>query len=148
MEMKAVAVREALDFLGQARRLWKVIENKRLRIGTLRDMAASTTGQMSDMPRSDSPNLQRMETFLCKAADLEKEIIADEAELERARQKISEAICEVPDAQDQQVLYYRYVECAGWTAVAVECGCHLRTAHRHHDSGVAHLAEIMAGKPA
>ena len=79
MDAKIVAMKTAQEFLSRALTLQREIENKKRRIQTLRDMATSTTGTMSDMPRSDSPNLQRMETVLCKAADLEFEVDVDKA---------------------------------------------------------------------
>ena len=42
MDLKA-AVRDTMEFLGQVRKLRNGIENKMLRIETLRDMATSTT---------------------------------------------------------------------------------------------------------
>jgi len=50
---------------------------KREQITALRDMATSATMRISDMPRADSPNLQRMETLVFKVADLEEEVLAE-----------------------------------------------------------------------
>ena len=49
MDMNA-AVRNTEEFLGRVRKLRNGIENKMLRIETLRDMATSTTAAVSDMP--------------------------------------------------------------------------------------------------
>ena len=143
MANNTMAMEAAREFLGQVCVLRDSIENKKLRIEALRDMAMSTTAKVSDMPRSDSPNLQRMEAMLCKAADLEREIVADQAAMESAREEVTAAVCDLPDYREQQVLFHRYVECLTWAAVSVECGCHVRTAHRYHDSGVEHMAEIL-----
>ena len=51
----------------------------------LLEMAASATMRISDMPRADSPNLQRMESLVCKGADLEQEVLAEVVALEAAR---------------------------------------------------------------
>ena len=142
MDMNA-AVRNTEEFLGLVRKLRNGIENKMLRIETLRDMATSTTAAVSDMPRSDSPNLQRMETVLCKVADLESEIAQERAAMETAKAEITAALSELADYREQQVLFNRYVECMPWAAVAMECGFHLRTVRRQHDSGVEHLAVII-----
>ena len=109
MDMNA-AVRNTEEFLGRVRKLRNGIENKMLRIETLRDMATSTTAAVSDMPRSDSPNLQRMETVLCKVADLESEIAQDRAAMETAKAEITAALSELEDYREQQALYGRYVE--------------------------------------
>lgn len=144
MEANTVGIEAAREYLNRARRLQSVIENKQHKIVALRDMATSTTAAISDMPRSDSPNLQRMETMLCKAADLEREIVADQAATEAAKEEIMAAVFDMEDYREQQVLYHRYVECLAWAAVAEACGCHVRTAHRFHDRGVEHMAEKLS----
>ena len=141
-----VAVRNTEEFLGRVRKLRNGIENKMLRIETLRDMATSTTAAVSDMPRSDSPNLQRMETVLCKVADLESEIAQDRAAMETAKAEITAALSELVDYREQQALYGRYVECNAWAAIAKDCGFHIRTVQRQHDAGIEHLAVLMEGR--
>lgn len=145
MDMNA-AVRNTEEFLGRVRKLRNGIENKMLRIETLRDMATSTTAAVSDMPRSDSPNLQRMETVLCKVADLESEITQDRAAMETAKAEITAALSELEDYREQQALYGRYVECDAWAAIAKDCGFHIRTVQRQHDAGIEHLAVLMEGR--
>ena len=145
MDMNA-AVRNTEVFLGRVRKLRNGIENKMLRIETLRDMATSTTAAVSDMPRSDSPNLQRMEAVLCKVADLESEIAQDRAAMETAKAEITAALSELEDYREQQALYGRYVECNAWAAIAKDCGFHIRTVQRQHDAGIEHLAVLMEGR--
>lgn len=145
MDMNA-AVRNTEEFLGRVRKLRNGIENKMLRIETLRDMATSTTAAVSDMPRSDSPNLQRMETVLCKVADLEREIAQDRAAMETAKAEITAALSELEDYREQQALYGRYVECNAWAAIAKDCGFHIRTVQRQHDAGIEHLAVLLEGR--
>ena len=145
MDMNA-AVRNTEEFLGRVRKLRNGIENKMLRVETLRDMATGTTAAVSDMPRSDSPNLQRMETVLCKVADLEREIAQDRAAMETAKAEITAALSELEDYREQQALYGRYVECNAWAAIAKDCGFHIRTVQRQHDAGIEHLAVLMEGR--
>ena len=145
MDMNA-AVRNTEEFLGRVRKLRNGIENKMLRIETLRDMATSTTAAVSDMPRSDSPNLQRMGTVLCKVADLESEITQDRAAMETAKAEITVALSELEDYREQQALYGRYVECNAWAAIAKDCGFHIRTVQRQHDAGIEHLAVLLEGR--
>ena len=145
MDLNA-AVQDTMEFLGRVRKLRNGIENKMLRIETLRDMATSTTAAVSDMPRSDSPNLQRMETVLCKVADLEKEIAQDRAAMETAKAEITAALSELEDYREQQALYGRFVECNGWAAIAKDCGFCIRTVQRWLDSGIEQLAVLMEGR--
>ena len=148
MDINAAAMQAARDFLGRVRMLRNRIENKMLRIETLRDMATNTTSQVSDMPRSDSPNLQRMETVMCKVVDLEREIAEDRDAMEEAKEQIAAALCELDDYREQRVLYERYVECAAWAAIIVECGYARSSVYRYHDTGIEHLAVILERRSA
>ena len=140
------AVRNTEEFLGRVRKLRNGIENKMLRIETLRDMATSTTAAVSDMPRSDSPNLQRMETVLLKAADLEMEVAGDMARLDEIKQEITAAVCEIPDYREQQALYFRYVDCLPWAEISTQTGFHRRTLMKWHESGMVHFGAMMHEK--
>ena len=61
---------QARDFLNLVHRMDRSLMWKKEQIVALREMATSATSRMSDMPRSDSPNLQRMEMLVCKITDL------------------------------------------------------------------------------
>lgn len=135
-----MAMEAAREFLGRARALRREIENKERQIQALRDMATSTTGTMSDMSRSDSPNLQRMETVLLKAADLETEVAEDMARLDEIKQEITVAIVELTDYREQEILHCRYVACMAWDAIASEYGYHRRTVMKRHEKGIEHMA--------
>lgn len=145
MEANTVGVETAREFLERVRVLRRGIKRKQGKIRFLREMATSTTATMSDMPRSDSPNLQRMEAVLCKAADLERELAEDKATLAAVKEEITEAICDLDDYKEQQALFGRYVECKEWEDIVKACGYHKRTVQRHHDAGVEHLAMKMGG---
>ncbi len=145
MEANTVGIEAAREFLERVRVLRRGIKRKQGKIRFLREMATSTTATVSDMPRSDSPNLQRMETVLCKAADLERELAEDKATLAAVKEEITEAICDLDEYKEQQALFGRYVECREWEDIAKACGYHKRTVQRHHDAGVEHLAMKMGG---
>lgn len=145
MEANTVGIEAAREFLERVRVLRRGIKRKQGKIRFLREMATSTTATISDMPRSDSPNLQRMETVLCKAADLERELAEDKATLAAVKEEITEAICDLDEYKEQQALFGRYVECREWEDIAKACGYHKRTVQRHHDAGVEHLAMKMGG---
>ena len=146
METKAVDTRAARDFLGRVRELRGLIESKTRKMETLRDMAESTTGHMSDMPRSASPDLQRMETAMCKVADLELEIAEDRVAMEQAKEAITAALCDLDDYREQQVLFYRYVECLSWAHVFTESGYGKSTVYRYHDAGLTHMAQTLMSR--
>ena len=136
----------AKDFLEQVRYVDRAIDSKLEQVERLRNESTKATSLVSDMPRSDSPNLQRMETVLCKVADLESEIAQDRAAMETAKAEITAALSELEDYREQQALYGRYVECNAWAAIAKDCGFHIRTVQRQHDAGIEHLAVLMEGR--
>ena len=145
MEAKTVGIGGTREFLERVRVLRRGIKRKQGKMRFLREMATSTTATISDMPSSDSPNLQRMETVLCKAADLERELAEDKATLAAVKEEITEAICDLDEYKEQQALFGRYVECKEWEDIAKACGYHKRTVQRYHDAGVEHLAMKMGG---
>ena len=53
------------------------INSKLEQVTRLRENVTNCTATLSDMPRPDSPNKQRMEETICKIVDLEHEINAD-----------------------------------------------------------------------
>ena len=59
---------QARSYLSRTHRVDRRIEAKRAQVAVLRDLSTSATAQFSDMPRSDSPSLRRMETLVCKIA--------------------------------------------------------------------------------
>ena len=59
---------QARSYLSRTQRVDRRIEAKRAQVAVLRDLSTSGTAQLSDMPRSDSPSLRRMETLVCKIA--------------------------------------------------------------------------------
>ena len=143
MEANTVAMQAAREFLEQVRRLRNEIEDKERRIEMLRDMATSTTGRMSDMPRSDSPDLQKMESVLCKVTDLEREVAGKRIALAAAKERVTTALCELEDYKEQRVLFARYIECRAWSSIAEETGYGRSSMYRYHDAGVAHIAKAL-----
>ena len=70
----------AKEFLGRVGRIERRLTWKKTQVESLRTLATGCSAQISDMPRSDSPNLQRLETLVCKIADLDAAIKQDEAD--------------------------------------------------------------------
>ena len=96
----------ARAFLSRLRRQSHRLNLKRGQVQALHDLATSATAQISDMPRSDSPNLQRLETLVCKIADLEAEIQQESVELEAVRLETALMICRLHDPVYQRLLTF------------------------------------------
>lgn len=107
----------AKEFLGRVGRIERRLKWKKSQLESLRDLASGCSAQISDMPRSDSPNLQRLETLVCKIADLDAAIKQDEAALADAKIELALLICRVPNENQQLVLTERYMHGKSWSAI-------------------------------
>ena len=82
MNNKPMQETQARAFLNRLRVIVRRLNAKREQVQALREMAAHANAQLSGMPRSASPNLQRLETLVCKIADLEAEIQQEALDME------------------------------------------------------------------
>ena len=112
----------AKEYLGQAYRLDQRINSKLEQISMLRDLATKATAAISDMPHSDSPNLQQMESTVLKIIDLEHEINRDIDGLVDLKRELIAAINAVDVPEYQTVLELRYLCYKTWEEIADELG--------------------------
>lgn len=112
----------AKEYLGQAYRLDQRINSKLEQISMLRDLATKATATISDMPHSDSPNLQQMESTVLKIIDLEHEINRDIDRLVDLKRELIAAINAVDAPEYQTVLELRYLCFKRWEEIAVQMG--------------------------
>ena len=61
----------AKEYLSQVMHIDQRINSKLEQVTRLRENATNCTAALSDMPRPDSPNIQRIEETICKIVDLE-----------------------------------------------------------------------------
>jgi len=134
----------AHHFLNRARSAEMRIAWKQSQLDGLRDIATNVTPTLSDMPRSSSPNPQRMETLMCKIVDMEDDIARDADALADIRVEIALLICKVPDATQQQILRERYLNYKAWREIAEMTGYSKAHVYRLHDTAVAYLNTIIA----
>lgn len=109
----------AKEYLSQAYRLDQRIDAKLEQVANLRALAAKATATISDMPRSDSPNLQQMESTVVKIIDLEQEINADIDRLVDLKREITAVISAIAVPEYQIVLELRYLCYKRWEEIAV-----------------------------
>ena len=102
------------EFLQQIRSADRLIDSKLKQLECLRDETTRTSSMISDMPRSDSPNLQRMESTIVKLLDLEAEINADIDRLVDMKRVARDAINALSNADQRLVLELRYLCYKTW----------------------------------
>lgn len=108
----------AKEYLSQGRYLDARINEKLHQVEQLRLIATKATGNLSGMPRPESPNVHRLQDTICKIVDLENEINQSIDELVDLRREIMHIIDEVPGDECRMLLSMRYLSMKSWTEIA------------------------------
>ena len=134
---------QARNFLNRVHRMDRSLGWKKEQIVALREMATSATSRISDMPRSDSPNLQRMEMLVCKITDLEREVEGDCVDLEATRIDTALAILKLPHVQHQQLLTERYLLSRSWHDITGAMGYSMSHVFRLHEDALCSMQALL-----
>jgi len=127
------------EFLQQIRSADRLIDSKLKQLECMRDETTRTSSMISDMPRSDSPNLQRMESTIVKLLDLEAEINADIDQLVDMKRVARDAINALSNADQRLVLELRYLCYKTWPWIADELGYSISNVYRLHDNALKNI---------
>ena len=130
----------AKEYLSQVMHIDQRINSKLEQVTRLRENAANCTATLSDMPRPDSPNIQRMEETICKIVDLEHEINADIDRLVDLKAEARKAINAVSDPVQQLILELRYLCYKPWLEIAETIGYSEATVYRLHGEALKNIA--------
>ncbi len=128
------------DYLSQAYRIDRRINAKLEQVMALRELATKATNTLSDMPRSDSPNLCRMESIIVKIIGLEDEINCDIDRLIDLKREIRSIINAVKSPEHQTLLELRYLCFKTWEQIAVEMNYSIQHAFRIHEQALKAVA--------
>ena len=130
----------AKEYLSQAMYIDQRINSKLEQVTRLRENVTNCTATLSDMPRPDSPNKQRMEETICKIVDLEREINADIDRLVDLKAEARKAINAVTDPDQQLILELRYLCNKPWLEIAEAIGYSEATVYRLHGEALKNIA--------
>ena len=122
----------AKEYLSQVMYIDQRINSKLEQVTRLRENVTNCTATLSDMPRPDSPNKQRMEETICKIVDLEREINADIDRLVDLKAEARKAINAVSDPVQQLILELRYLCYKPWLEIMEELGLSVTSIYRIH----------------
>jgi len=125
----------AKDYLSQVRFIDSLVDSKLEQLARLKETATKATMTISDMPRSDSPDLQSMESTIVKMIDMEREINADIDRLVGLKREAQGVIDQLPDMDQRLILELRYFGFKKWPEITEELGYSEATIYRLH--GVA-----------
>ena len=131
------------EFLKQARHIDQRINSKLEQVQSLRELATKATATLSDMPRSSTPNIYRMEDVICKMTDLESEINADIDELIDTKHEVMAVIKMVERPEYQSLLELKYLCMKTWEEVAAELGYVYRQITRMHGYALEQVDAIL-----
>lgn len=112
----------AKEYLSQAFHIDQRINSKLEQVMKLRETSTKATATLSDMPRSDTPNVHRLEDTICKIIDLENEINHDIDKLVDLKREAREVIGQLSDPDQQLILELRYLCYKTWEEIADELG--------------------------
>ena len=133
----------AKEYLSQAWNIDRRINDKVAHVSRLRDMATNVSAVISDMPKSPSPNNQRMETIIARLTDTEDEINADIDRLISLKLEIMNTIWQVEDAKACAVLERRYHSFKSWEEIAAELNVSVRWVHKIHGKALEDVEKIL-----
>lgn len=136
--------RKAKSYLSQAYRIDSRINSKIEQVASLRDLATKATSTISDMPRSASPNLNRMEDVILKIITLEQEINADIDALVDLKQDIMHLIKRVQNPEYQTVLELRYLCFKTWEQIAVDMNYSIHHLYKLHNAALDVCDRLLA----
>lgn len=122
----------AKEYLSQAMHIDQRIGSKLEQVMRLRETAMNCTATLSDTPRPDSPNQQRMADTICKIVDLEREINEDIDRLVDLKAEARRVINAVSDPDQQLILELRYLCYKPWNEIMTELGYSEPTIYRLH----------------
>lgn len=131
-------------FLNRLGRISRRMKLKREQVQALHELATSATAQISDMLRSDSPNLQRLETLVCKIADLDAEIQQESVEMEAVRLETALMICRLHDPAYQRILTLRYIDNRKWNEIMDELGYSRSRIFEMHEDALCAMEKLLA----
>lgn len=134
----------AKEFLGRVNQITRSLKWKKSQVESLEALATGCSAQISDMPRNPSPNLQRIETLVCKIADLKDSIKADEAALDDAKIELALMICRIPNENQQSVLTERYMHGKTWSQVMDSLDLSRSWLFDIHENALCNVEAILA----
>ncbi len=121
------------EYMAEAGRLRRRIERKENEIAMLRVSAEGMMGgDNSDMPKSDSKNLHKMESAVCKIIALQEEVSEIQKELDTLMSSMREKIQAVNDDDARDLLTKRYLEFKPWKLIISDmsyCKAHVFRLH-------------------
>lgn len=121
------------EYLSQAYMIDQRINAKLEQVVALRGLATKATTTISDTPRSDSPNVNRMEDIILKIVDSENEINAEIDQLVDLKREMRSVIGAVNHPEYQTLLELRYLCYKTWDQIGIEMNYNTKYVFEIHE---------------
>ena len=122
----------AKQYLSQAYRIDQRIDSKLEQIASLRELLNKTTNGINDMPGNPNRDRSRVEDYVVKIIDMERELDEDISKLISIKADIMHTIKKVEDAECQMLLEDRYLRFLTWETIADNMGYTVRNVYILH----------------
>ena len=130
----------AKEYWDKAEQLRKRIKRKKHEICILHQRAEGMGDSgMNDMPKTASPELNKMEGIICEIIALEQEVKAIQQEYDILVADMKKRIQQIDDDDARDLLTKRYLEFKPWQDIMYEMGYSESTCYRLHRTGLAIL---------
>ncbi len=133
----------AQGYLGQIRDAERNVERMKERVLNLRMLLTDTSVHLTDMPHSDSPDLQKHETLHAEIDELEREIAVAEKSKQEVVTEVGMMLTRLQDPLGQRALILYYLEKKCWTEVAEKMQFSIAQTYRFRDVGLAELEKLL-----
>jgi len=107
----------ARAYLGRVNVAEQKVKRLEMRIENMRLLLTGTSIQLSDMPRSDSPDQEKMATLYAEIDALEREKTQAEEEVAEIRIEVGRLICKACKPNNQQILILLYLQHSSWKEI-------------------------------
>lgn len=132
------------EYLGRVREAERHVAWLRQRKENLQLLLTDTSVHYTDMPHSDSPDLQKHQTIQAEIDELEREIQAAEAEARAVKMEVGMTVCRLSDPVIQKVLILHYLDKMRWKDVAEQIRYSVPRTHQFRDMGIRELDQMLA----
>ena len=133
----------ARAWLSRSKVLADDIRRKKARIRNLREASERITAQVTDMPRTPSPNNHRMDDLVARIVELEGEVREAELELKSVCADMVIRLDEHLKPEHATILNLRYVQFLSWTAIINQMSYSRSKVLDLHHEALASLDKIL-----
>lgn len=133
----------ACEYLCRVREAERHVAWLRQRVENMRMLLTDTSVHLTDMPHSDSPDMQKHETLHAEIDELEREIAEAEKAKEDIRIEVGRTVCRLSDPIIQRVLILHYLDGKRWKDVAVAIKYSVPRTHQFRDMGMKELDQLL-----